>query len=94
MVATFTAVGLLVSGAGSVVDVAADAVRYFAAALMGLLGAILLSTALQQRLAFASAPVADFLTGPCSTSVPLDLVVNSLWARFSVQCGVRAPVQL
>ncbi len=60
MVATFTAVGLLVSGAGSVVDVSADAVRYFAAALMGLLGAILLSTALQQRLAFASAPVADF----------------------------------
>ena len=60
MVATFTAVGLLISGAGSAVEISGDAVRYTAAAMMGLLGAILLSTALQQRLAFAGAPVADF----------------------------------
>ena len=60
MVATFTAVGLLVSGAGSVVDISGDAVRYAAATMMGMLGAILLSTTLQQRLAFAGAPVADF----------------------------------
>jgi cytochrome c biogenesis protein CcdA len=60
MVATFTAVGLLVSGAGSVVDISGDAVRYVAATMMGLLGAILLSTALQRRLALAGAPVADF----------------------------------
>lgn len=60
MVATFTAVGLLVSGAGSVVDVSGDAVRYAAATMMGLLGAVLLSTVLQQRLAFAGAPVVNF----------------------------------
>lgn len=60
MVSTFTAVGLLVYGAGSVVDISGNAVRYIAAAMMGLLGAILLSTALQQRLISVSAPVADF----------------------------------
>lgn len=59
MVATFTAVGLLVSGAGSVVDISGDVVRYAAATMMGLLGAILLSTAMQHRLAFVGAPVAD-----------------------------------
>lgn len=60
MVATFTAVGLVVSAAGSVVDISGDAVRYVAATVMGLLGAILLGTALQQRLALAGAPIADF----------------------------------
>jgi cytochrome c biogenesis protein CcdA len=35
-------------------------VRYVAATVMGLLGATLLSTALQQRLAFAGAPITDF----------------------------------
>lgn len=60
MVATFTAVGLLIAGAGSVVDISGDAVRYVAATVMGLLGATLLSTALQQRLAFAGSPITDF----------------------------------
>ena len=60
MVMTFTAFGLLVSGAGSFVDISGNVVRYAAATMMGVLGAILLSTVLQQRLAFAGAPVADF----------------------------------
>ena len=91
MVATFTAVGLLVSGAGSIVDISGDVVRYVAATMMGLLGAILLSTVLQQRLAFAGAPVADFLNQSMQRFIPTGLsgqfalgaLLGAIWSPCS-----------
>ena len=91
MVATFTAVGLVVSGAGSVVDISGDVVRYVAATVMGSLGVIMLSTALQQRLAFAGAPVADFLNRSLQRFTPAGLggqfalgaLLGAIWSPCS-----------
>lgn len=91
MVATFTAVGLLVAGAGTIADISGDAVRYAAATMMGLLGAILLSAAVQQRLAIAGAPVADFLNRSVQRFNPTGLggqfalgaILGAVWSPCS-----------
>lgn len=59
LVATFTALGLLISGAGWAFDVSNNAIRAGAAGMMVLFGLILLSAMLQQRFATLSAPLTD-----------------------------------
>jgi len=59
LVTTFTALGIVLSGAGLALDVSNDAVRATAAGLMALFGVVLLSAVLQQRFAALGAPLTD-----------------------------------
>ena len=63
LVTTFTALGVLLAGAGTAFGVSSDTIRVFAAILMVAVGAVLLSSMLQQRFAALGASVTGSL-GP------------------------------
>ncbi len=63
LAATFTALGLVISGAGFASGISNDSIRAAAAVLMLVFGVVLLSTALQRRFAGASAALTGRLNG-------------------------------
>ena len=91
MATTFSAVGILVSGAGLTIDVSGDGVRYGAAALMALFGVVLLSTSLQQRFAVLGAPVTNWLNqstkrfsaGGLGGQFALGALLGAVWSPCS-----------
>src|SRR5512138_1654392 len=91
MATTFTVLGLLVSGAGSAVDLSADGVRYGAAALMALFGVVLLSASLQQRLTTLAGPVTNWLgastqrfgAGGLGGQFALGALLGAVWSPCS-----------
>ena len=91
LVLSFTALGLLVSGATRAFDIPSDSIRTVSAVLLLLFGLMLLSTALQKRFAELSAPLSNALNNFSGRFAPegmrgqflLGALLGAIWAPCS-----------
>jgi cytochrome c-type biogenesis protein len=91
LVLSFTALGLLVSGAARAFDIPSDSIRTASAALLLLFGLVLLSTALQRRFAALSAPLSNALNNVAGRFAPqgvqgqflLGALLGAIWTPCS-----------